>query len=60
MKHLKATETIAAQTSQVALSEIQKQMKGEAEKVGFQAEDDVISYIKELRALNKTGRQSVA
>ena len=39
-----------ANASQVALSEIQKQMKGEAEKVGFQSEDDVISYIKELRA----------
>ena len=39
-----------ANASQVALSEIQKQMKGEAEKVGFQTEDDVISYIKELRA----------
>lgn len=39
-----------ANASQVALSEIQKQMKGEAEKNGFQTEDDVISYIKELRA----------
>ena len=39
-----------ANASQVALSEIQKQMKGEAEKAGFQSEDDVISYIKELRA----------
>ncbi|MBR6082441.1 MAG: hypothetical protein IKP62_05910 [Salinivirgaceae bacterium] len=60
MKQSKAIKILVVNTTQTALSEIQKQMKGEAEKVGFQAEDDVISYIKELRALNKTGRQSVA
>lgn len=60
MKQSKAIKILVVNTTQTALSEIQKQKKGEAEKVGFQAEDDVISYIKELRALNKTGRQSVA
>lgn len=50
MRHSKATETIVANASQVALSEIQKQMNGKAEKVGFQTEDDVVTYIKELRA----------
>ena len=50
MKHSKATEAIAVNASQIALSKIQKKMKGKAEKVGFQSEDDVISYIKELRA----------
>ena len=35
--------------SQISLSNIQAQMQGEAEKVGFQTEDDVITYIKELR-----------
>ena len=35
--------------SQISLSNIQVQMQGEAEKAGFQTEDDVITYIKELR-----------
>lgn len=35
--------------SQITLSNAQDQMQGEAEKVGFQTEDDVIAYIKELR-----------
>ena len=35
--------------SQITLSNIQNQMKGEAKKAGFQSEDDVVSYIKELR-----------
>jgi len=35
--------------SQMTLSNIQAQMEGEAEKAGFQTEDDVVSYIKELR-----------
>ena len=35
--------------SQISLSNIQSQMQGEAEKAGFQTEDDVITYIKELR-----------
>ena len=35
--------------SQISLSNIQAQMQGEAEKAGFQTEDDVINYIKELR-----------
>ena len=39
-----------ANASQMALSAIQKQMKGEAEKAGFRTEDDVMAYIKELRA----------
>lgn len=35
--------------SQITLSNAQDQMQGEAGKVGFQTEDDVIAYIKELR-----------
>lgn len=35
--------------SQITLSNVQNQMQGEAEKAGFQTEDDVITYIKELR-----------
>ena len=35
--------------SQITLSNVQSQMKGEAKKAGFQTEDDVVSYIKELR-----------
>ena len=35
--------------SQVTLANIQTQMQGEAEKAGFQTEDDVVAYIKELR-----------
>ena len=32
--------------SQITLANIQTQMQGEAEKAGFQTEDDVIAYIK--------------
>ena len=32
-----------------ALMRFQEQMGGEAEKAGFQTEDDVVAYIKELR-----------
>ncbi|WP_428771822.1 AbrB/MazE/SpoVT family DNA-binding domain-containing protein [Treponema sp. HNW] len=35
--------------SQITLSHAQAQMQGEAKKAGFQTEDDVIAYIKELR-----------
>lgn len=35
--------------SQITLANVQKQMQGEAEKAGFQTEDDVVAYIKELR-----------
>ncbi|MEL3905425.1 MAG: AbrB/MazE/SpoVT family DNA-binding domain-containing protein [Treponema sp.] len=35
--------------SQITLSNVQDKMQGEAEKAGFQTEDDVITYIKELR-----------
>lgn len=35
--------------SQITLSNMQEQMKGEAEKAGFQTEEDVVAYIKELR-----------
>ena len=38
-----------ANASQITLSNIQSQMRGEAEKEGFQTEDDVVAYIKELR-----------
>ena len=42
-------ENIASNASQITLSNAQTQMKGEAEKVGFQTETDVVGYIKELR-----------
>ena len=35
--------------SQITLTNVQAQMQGEAEKAGFQTEDDVVAYIKELR-----------
>ena len=38
-----------ANASQVTLSNLQVAMTGEAEKAGFSSEDDVVSYIKELR-----------
>ena len=37
--------------SQITLSNIQTQMRGEAEKEGFQTEDDVVAYIKEYKQL---------
>ena len=39
-----------ANASQISLQNIQKEMKGYAQKAGFESEDDVVSYIKELRA----------
>ena len=38
-----------ANASQITLANVQTQMQGEAEKAGFQTEDDVVAYIKELR-----------
>ena len=38
-----------ANASQITLSNIQTQMQGEAEKAGFQREEDVVAYIKSLR-----------
>lgn len=35
--------------SQITFAKVQAQMQGEAEKAGFQTEEDVIAYIKELR-----------
>lgn len=35
--------------SQITLANVQTQMQEEAEKAGFQTEDDVVAYIKELR-----------
>lgn len=35
--------------SQMTLANVQTQMQGEAEKAGFQTEDDVVAYIKESR-----------
>ncbi len=35
--------------AQITLSNVQTQMQGEAKKAGFQTEDDVVAYIKELR-----------
>lgn len=36
--------------SQVALSTIQNEMSGKAKPAGFKTEEDVVSYIKELRS----------
>ena len=41
-----------ANASQITLSNIQTQMRGEAEKEGFQTEDDVVAYIKELKNIS--------
>jgi len=38
--------------SQVSLNEFQQKMLGEAKKVGFESEDDVVNYIKELRSVD--------
>lgn len=38
-----------ANASQTVLADIQKKMQEGAAKVGFQSEDDVVAYIKELR-----------
>ena len=38
-----------ANASQITLSNIQTQMQEEAEKAGFQTEEDVVAYIKSLR-----------
>ena len=35
--------------SQITLANVQAEMQGEAKKAGFQTEDDVVAYIKELR-----------
>ena len=35
--------------SQITLANVQTQMQGEAKKAGFETEDDVVAYIKELR-----------
>lgn len=37
--------------SQITLSTVQNNMEGEAEKAGFETEEDVVAYIKELRNL---------
>lgn len=38
-----------ANASQITLSNIQTQMQGEAKNAGFNSEEDVVAYIKELR-----------
>lgn len=38
-----------ANSSQIALSLVQKKMAGKAKKAGFETEEDVVAYIKELR-----------
>ena len=35
--------------SQITLANVQAQMQDEAKKAGFETEDDVVAYIKELR-----------
>lgn len=38
-----------ANASQITLSNIQTQMQREAKKAGFNSEEDIVAYIKELR-----------
>ncbi|MGN0728744.1 AbrB/MazE/SpoVT family DNA-binding domain-containing protein [Treponema sp.] len=38
-----------ANASQITLKNIQTQMQDKAQKAGFETEDDVVAYIKELR-----------
>ena len=45
-------KVIFQNASQVALNEFQQKMLGEAKKVGFESEDDVVNYIKELRSVD--------
>ena len=35
--------------SQITLLNVQNQMEGEAKKAGFESENDVVAYVKELR-----------
>ena len=42
-------KVIFQNASQVALASFQKEMTGEAKRVGFDSEDDVIQYIKNIR-----------
>jgi len=42
-------KVIFQNASQVALATFQKEMSGEAKKVGFKSEEDVIDYINEIR-----------
>lgn len=42
-------KVIFQNASHVALASFQKEMVGEAKKVGFKSEEDVINYIKEIR-----------
>ena len=39
-------------SNKIAWDNIQKAMEGEAEKAGFQSEDDVVQYCKEIRRGN--------
>jgi len=45
-------KVIFQNASQVALNEFQQKMLGEAKNVGFESEDDVVNYIKELRSVD--------
>ena len=38
-----------ANASQITLANVQAKMEGEAKNAGFETEDDVVAYIKELR-----------
>ena len=42
-------KVIFQNASQVALATFQKEMSGEAKKVGFKSEEDLIDYINEIR-----------
>ncbi len=42
-------KVIFQNASQVALSNFQKEMAGEAKKAGFKSEEDIIDYINEIR-----------
>lgn len=46
-------KVIFQNASQVALASFQKEMTGEAKKTGFESEEDVINYIKEIREVSE-------
>ncbi len=50
---------ILQNASQVALATFQKKMTGEAVKVGFESEKDVVNYIKEIRKLEVKEKQLI-
>lgn len=49
MRQVENMDEAAKAMALKALEELQEQMRGEAEKVGFRTEEDVIRLVKEIR-----------